>query len=80
MKAAPQFLATLAASSKLCWTRLAGVVMRAALIEILADISTIRTSKIEGDEALLKEKKSRARSPALKIVSTLFPRKISIDL
>ena len=29
---------------------------------------------------LLQKKKSRARSPALKIVSTLFPRKIGFDL
>jgi hypothetical protein len=31
-------------------------------------------------EGLLQKKKSRARSPALKIVSTLFPRKIGFDL
>jgi hypothetical protein len=31
-------------------------------------------------ERPLKRKKSRARSPALKIVSTLFPRKFGFDL
>jgi hypothetical protein len=31
-------------------------------------------------EALLQRKKSRAGSPALKIVSTLFPRKFGFDL
>jgi transposase len=38
------------------------------------------SKKEQGGEALLQRKKSRARSPALKIVSTLFPRKFGFDL
>jgi hypothetical protein len=47
-------------------------------------ISTRHREKEQGEEpskeGLLQKKKSRARSPALKIVSTLFPRKIGFDL
>jgi hypothetical protein len=39
-----------------------------------------KTKKEQGDKPCEKQKKSRAISPALKIVSTLFPRKLDLIL
>jgi hypothetical protein len=40
----------------------------------------LRRKKEQGAKPCEKQKKSRARSPALKIVSTLFPRKLDLIL